>query len=202
MLVREIYQQLHETKPSFEFLKLTLPVILDRAVSDKTFIKTEARAALKALEKNGFNDQVMSILCERSFDKNVNISELAFATICAIASEGKENWTKSLSQHGLQVLFESIAKAINGKRAVMKKEAETLTTQFKSAFSENQMSFESFLTSSLKLKEGDVSTIMQTFAEKKKNSNDFASFLKQQKNSNPGTQEKVEHKFDMVVEDQ
>jgi hypothetical protein len=188
ILVREIFEQSKDCTPSFDFLKVIIHSTLDRAISDKAFIKNEARAAMKVLEKNGFNDSIIQILCEKSFDKNASISELSFLTIAEIAKEGKENLLQRLSFISLQILFETIAKAVNGKRSVIIKAAEGICQQFKGIFPENQESFDDFLRNNLKLKDNEVNAILNAAKEKKSrpSKSDFANFIKEQKSMKEG----------------
>lgn len=183
LLVKEIFGQFKETNPPAEFLAVIVPSVLERGISDKGFIKAEARGALKVLEKNALNDSIVVILCERSFDKNFNIGELSFGTLSEIVAQGKENLDERLSKEAVKVLFETISKAINGKRAVMKKAAEGMCQLLKGAFDNGQQNFEGFLKESLKLKDSDASVIVSASQEKKsvKPKADFSAFLKEQK---------------------
>jgi hypothetical protein len=200
LLVREIFQQLGECNPSYDFLKAIINSTVDRAISEKAFIKNEAKGALKSLEKNGFNDATIQILCEKSFDKNPTIGELCFLTLAEIAKEGKENLLEKLSSVTLQILFETVAKGVNGKRSVIIKAAEGMCQLFKGAFPENQQNFENFLRNILKLKDSDANTILNSAKEKKSRSSksDFASFIKEAKGSREA--EKSDNFFGATIE--
>ncbi len=201
ILVKEIFEQSTDHNPSIDFLKVIIHSTLVRAISDKAFIKTEARSVIKVLEKNGFNDPTIQILCEKSFDKNTSISELSFLTMAEIAKEGKENLLQKLSFISLQILFETIAKAVNGKRSVIIKAAEGICQQFKNVFPENQESFENFLRNNLKLKEIDTNAILNAAKEKKSrpSKSDLASFIKEKKSMKDG--EKNDGFFAIPTED-
>jgi len=182
MLIKEVFQYYRYSHTSDNFLDEILPIILEKAVSEKGFLKNEAKAALKALEKTGCNNNVVQVLCNKSFDKNGIISEVSFQSLTEIIQEAKENLTDKISQEYIGVLFSTIAKSIDGKRAVNKRMAKNLCEQLKDIFSENGTDFELFLKEKLKIKESEIKIISEAL---KKNSKctkpDFSCFIKTKK---------------------
>ncbi len=182
MLIKEVFQCYRDNKDSEKFLDQILPTILEKAVSEKGFLKSEARAALKALEKTGCNNNVINVLCRKSFDKNAIISELSFQSLAEIIQEAKENLTDKINHEHLRLLFSTIARSIDGKRAVNKRVAKTLCEELKNLFSGNGASFEVFLKEKMLIQESEVRIIIESLNKNPKNTKqDLSCFIKTKK---------------------
>lgn len=184
LFMKELFLHFREINPSEEFLSVNLSKVIEKANSEKAFIKTEARSALKVLEKTGCSNSVVKVLCERTFDKNPQISELSFQTLAETIKEAKENLTGFLNQDYIELLFITIAKTIDGKRAASKRVAEELCQQLKGGLPGTEAELEGYLKGDMKLKDHDARLIvraMQTKTVKTTNKADFSSFLKERK---------------------
>jgi len=182
MLIREIFQAYKHTQALDSFLTEIVPIILEKSVSEKSFLKNEARAALKALEITGCNNNVIRVLCDKSFDKNGVISELSFQSLTDIIQQAKENLTESISDDILEVLFHTVAQSLDGKRAVNKRVAKGLCEQLKRLFSESGKDFESYMRENLKLKETEIQIINESMKKSTHNTRaDFSCFIKTKK---------------------
>ena len=198
MLIKEVFTVYRDTKEkdSDTFLNGILPVILEKSVSEKGFLKKEARDALKALEKTGCNNSVVRVLCDKSFDKNGTISELSFKSLAEIVQESKENLTEKISEEHMQTLFKTVAQLLDGKRAVNQRVAKGLCEQLKEAFSEKENDFQRLMTDKMKLKDNEAKMIMESLALPKKNTSgmraDFSGFIKTKKFKQVEEVEKIE----------
>lgn len=182
MLIKEVFHSYRNSDSSESFLNSIVPIILEKSVSEKGFLKNEARAALKALEKTGCNNHVIKVLCDRSFDKNGVISELSFQSLAEIVHEAKENLSEKINQEHLEILLETIAHSIDGKRAVNKRVAKGLCVQLKGIYSSQEMDFEKFMKEKTKLKEKEVKLIMESFKKNINNTRpDLSGFIKTKK---------------------
>lgn len=183
LLVKEAYENFRHVAPNDDFVEVTLPKILEKGISDKSFIKLEARNALKALENGGCYNSVIRVLCEKSFDKNVIVSELSFQTLVGSIKEAKENLGSRLSQNTVELLFETLVGAINGKRAANRRLAEDLCQQLRKDFPVNEDELESYLKLQLNLKEQGAKVIARAMQMKKEkmSKGDFSTFLREQK---------------------
>lgn len=182
MLIKEVFHSFRNSESSESFLNSIVPIILEKSVSEKGFLKNEARAALKALEKTGCNNNVIKVLCNRSFDKNGVISELSFQSLAEIVGEAKENLSEKINQEHLEILLETIAHSIDGKRAVNKRVAKGLCVQLKGIYSSQDMDFEKFMKEKTKLKEKEVKLIMESFKKNINNTrSDLSGFIKTKK---------------------
>lgn len=184
LLMKELFLHFKDIDLSEEFLNANLSKVLEKAISDKGFIKTEARSALKTLEKTGCSNAVIKVLCDKTFDKNVNISEISFQTLADTIKEAKENLGGSLNQDYIELLFFTIAKTIDGKRAASKRIAEELCQQLKGGLPGTEAELEGYLKGNMKLKEYDARLIlkaMQTKNTKAAPKGDFSSFLKERR---------------------
>ncbi len=182
MLIREIFESYKHTQSLDEFLKEIVPIILEKSVSEKSFLKNEARAALKALEKTGCNNNVIQVLCNKSFDKNGVISELSFQALTEVVQQADENLTENISNDILEVLFHTIAQSLDGKRAVNKRVAKGLCEKLKGLFSQKEKDFERYMRESLKLKETEVQIIIEAMKKSPHNTRaDFSGFIKTKK---------------------
>jgi hypothetical protein len=183
LLVKEVYENFRHVAPNDDFVELTLPKILEKGISDKSFIKLEARNALKALENGGCYNSVIRVLCEKSFDKNVIVSELSFQTLVGSIKEAKENLGSRLNHNIIELLFQTLVGAINGKRAANRRLAEDLCQQLRKDFPVNEDELESYLKQQLNLKEGAkvIARAMQTKKEKASKVSDFSAFVREQK---------------------
>jgi len=182
MFIKEVFLYYKETQAPDNFLDEILPIILEKSVSEKGFLKIEARAALKALEKTGCNNNVIQVLCDKSFDKNGILSEVSFQSLTEIIQEAKENLIDKISQEYIGVLFSTIAKSIDGKRAVNKRIAKSLCEQLKDMFSVNGTDFGTFLKEKLKIKENEIKIIIESLKKDTKcTKQDFSCFIKTKK---------------------
>lgn len=182
MLIREIFESYKHTQSLDEFLKEIVPIILEKSVSEKSFLKNEARAALKALEKTGCNNNVIQVLCNKSFDKNGVISELSFQALTEVVQQADENLTENISNDILEVLFHTVAQSLDGKRAVNKRVAKGLCEKLKGLFSQKEKDFERYMRESLKLKESEVQIIIEAMKKSPHNTRaDFSGFIKTKK---------------------
>ena len=193
MLIREVFQSYKHSQALDSFLNEILPIILEKSVSEHSFLKSEARAALKALEKTGCNNNVIQVHCSKSFDKNGVISELSFQSLTDIIQQAKENLTKDISHDILETLFHTVAQSLDGKRAVNKRVAKGLCEQLKRLFSEGGKDFDGYMRENLKLKETEIQIINESMKKSTHNTRAvFSCFIKTKKlkqevdkNSNP-----------------
>jgi len=183
LLIKEVFMNFREVRPSEELLYFILPKVIEKGTSEKNFLKNEAKGALCALSKSGCCDPVVKILCERTFDKNPNISELAFQTLSETVKEAKENLMGSISSGPLELLFSTIAKTINGKRAVSKRTAEELCIELRGTLPTIESDLEDYLKSELKMVDSEAKVIVKAMENKKKMvvKNNFSSFLKEKR---------------------
>lgn len=165
-----------------EFLSKIIPVLCDKAISDKSFIRAEAQNVLKLVEVFCVCDSAIVALIEKSFDKNPIICELAFKTLCDLIKQAKSEIQFKLTLGACKKLFKAIIKAIDGKRAIMKKGAEDLWLHLRQIL-EKECDIESFLKMKIGLSEKDVQMLMKITAEKKKviGRPNLQSFLKERK---------------------
>jgi hypothetical protein len=182
LLIREIIQLTNDFTVLQELLLKILPLTLEKAVSEKTFIKTEAKNALKELEKNGCCDVSIYVLGEKSFDKNSQLCELAMQTLCEIVKNVKENLGAKLTKQGLKILFKTLAKNLEGKRASLKRMSEDAIRNISGFISKNG-ALEDYLKLEMELNENEVTLIQAALQEKKNNKtrNELQKFLQEKK---------------------
>jgi len=184
LFMKELFLHFKDIDPSEEFLSTNLSKVIEKAISDKAFIKNEARSALKTLEKTGCSNPVIKVLCDKTFDKNVFISEISFQTLAETIKEAKENLSGSLTQDYIELMFFTVAKTIDGKRAASKRIAEELCQQLKGGLPGTEAELEGYLKGNMKLKDYDAMLIvkaMQTKNVKAAPKADFSSFLKERR---------------------
>lgn len=192
LLVKETFENFKHVAPNVDFVELVLPKILEKGISDKSFIKLEARNALKVLENGGCYNPIIRVLCEKSFDKNVYISELSFQVLVGTIREAKENLGTRLSQPIVELLFQTLIGAINGKRAANRRLAEDLCQQLRKDFPVNEEELENYLKQNLNLKEQGAKVIFRAMQTKKEKptKGDFSAFIREKKREKEFLEEK------------
>lgn len=158
---------LKEVLPSYkikelpgEFLSKITPVLVDKSISDKAFIKTEAKKVLKELETYCADDVTIVALSHKCFDKNVIICEIAFQTLTDLIKHLGDNLQYRLTLGGCKTLFKTILKALEGKRMIMKKCAESLWLHLKQILG-SACDIESFLEVKICLSKADIAMLMR-----------------------------------------
>jgi len=170
ILVREIIHKPYESVPPVELILKLLPLILDKAISDKGFIKIEAKNVLREFEKNGCWDVTIYILGEKSCDKNANICEISMLTLLEVIKNVKENLTSKLSKNGFKIMLKTLAKNLDGKRASLKRMAEEAVRNVAGHLSKNG-SFEEYLKCEMELKPNEIQIIQSALQDKKNKQN-------------------------------
>jgi len=69
------------------------------------------------------------ILCEKTTDKNAHICELSMQMMTDIIKTVKENMGLKLSETAMTMMFKTIAKNLDGKRATMMRMSEECLKQ-------------------------------------------------------------------------
>ena len=168
-----------------EFISKIIPVICDKAISDKTFIKSEAKTTLKLIEQYCAGDVAIFALSTKSSDKNVVICELAFQSLCDLVKQMDNNLQFKITLGGCKALFHTIIKALYGKRAAMKKNAESVWLHLKKVL-EQACELQSFLEIKVGLTRAEVAALLAINADKKKKGYEagraqFQNFMKERK---------------------
>ena len=185
LFLTEVVPQTQVKELPAEFLSKIVPLICDKAISDLTFIKSEAKIALKSIEKHCAGDAAILALSEKSFDKNVAICELAFQSLCELVKTMNDNIQHKITLGGCKTLFRTLLRALHGKRTAMKKYAESSWLHLKAVL-QKVCDIESFLECKVGLLKSEVTMLMGISANKKKKNygNDraqFQSFMKERK---------------------
>ena len=167
LFIKELIHYSNENSPSEELISKVLPLILDKAVSDKGFIKNEAKNVIKEFEKNGCWDVTINILGEKSFDKNPNVCELSVRTLLELVKNVKENLTQRLTKNALKIMFKTLAKNLEGKRALLKKMSEETLKNILGYVSKNGSTMEDYLKYEMELGLSDINLIQKALQDKK-----------------------------------
>ena len=167
LFVKELINRSCENPPSEELILKILPMIIDKALSDKAFIKNEAKSAIKEFEKHGCWDVTIYILGEKSYDKNSNICELSMQTLLQVVKNTKENLAQKLTKNGLKILFRTLAKNLEGKRALMKKMSEETIKTMYGYIPKNGSTLEDYLMYEMELDLPEIQLIQAALHDKK-----------------------------------
>lgn len=172
----------HKTKElPQEFLSIMIPLILDKTTSDKGFIKAEAKRVVKEIETNCAGDAAIVAFSLKSFDKNAAICEFSFQSLCETVKNLGADLQYKLTLGSCKALFRAILKALEGRRAVMKKQGEDLWRHMRSLL-EKECIIESFLENKIGLNKQEVSMLSQIKVQRKSAPRpSFQSFIKGQK---------------------
>lgn len=181
LLLQELFPNARMVPLPDEFIGKIVPVLCEKAVSDKGFIKIEARKAVKELELWCAGDASIIALAAKSSDKNAAICEFAFQTLCQSVKNLGDELHYKLTLGGCKVLFRAVLKALEGKRAVMKKQSEEIWLRLKTLL-QKECTIESFLEDKIGLTREEVHLLMQVKSEKKTAAKmNLQSFIKEQK---------------------
>ena len=164
-----------------EFLSKVVPVLIDKSHSDKGFIRTEAKKVVKDLETCCAGDATVVVFSMKSFDKNAAICEFSFQTLCEIIKNLGVDLQFKLTLGSCKALFRALIKALEGRRAVMKKQGEDLWRHLRTLL-EKECIIETFLENKIGLNKQEITLLSQIkFQKKVAPRPNLQSFLKVQK---------------------
>ncbi|KAL4484562.1 hypothetical protein ABPG74_019739 [Tetrahymena malaccensis] len=174
LLVKEIFlvNKLSALEP--EAVPIILRKLFDKAISDKMFLKQEAKNAILQMEKNdeALFDCNLGGLSELCFDKNASICELACQSLHNIIIQNKHNIDK-LSVDAYNNLIATLSKCLEGKRALLKKLAKEMCQAIHQQKGDNAFS---------SLSQPEQQQIIQAISQPKNDSKpSFRDFLAQKK---------------------
>lgn len=127
MLLAQEFFTNNSTKISNDVINQVIPIQLNKSVTDKGFLRTEAKKALEIFSAKCHYDEPVLVLCKYSLSKhNMMACELATETLLRIIEE----MGKGIIEQGMTTMkevFVTMAElAMNGKRQKMVKAADKM----------------------------------------------------------------------------
>ena len=181
LLLQELLPNSRSIPLPYTFIDKIVPILCEKSISEKGFIRLEARKVVKELELFCAGDASVIALVAKSFDKNVTICEFAFQALCQSIKNLGDDLQFKLTFGGCKVLFRAILKALDGKRAIMKKQSEEMWIQLRNML-QKECELESFLADKVGLTNQEVTLLMQINLEKKPVARvNLHKFIKEQK---------------------
>jgi hypothetical protein len=113
-----------------EFHRALIPVLYEKEfAAEHTYVKKEATAAIKNFESNCRCEAAIATLGELCVSKNPAVAEKAAGSLLAIIKNLKEN---PLRGEPLGALMKTLGPLLEGKRSVLKNNAQKIFKEFKS----------------------------------------------------------------------
>lgn len=168
----------------FDTLMKVLPIILNRSLSEKNFLRTEAAKTIHILSNECLYDSAIIAFCRECLHKNPRIGEIATDSVCKQITSIGQNLPKCKTATFTEALV-TLGKVVHsGKRAKMNQEAKkTIAFMYQIVGKESYQNYVdvcistgldektiSSLTSVYKVKKQEVQrkTLKEIMAEKKK----------------------------------
>jgi len=119
LFVTEIFKNGKTVQIAKEIIEKVIPILMQKGICEKGFIKDAAKAALSEFTLNCLYDYSFIIICQLCNDKNSNICDLAIKILAKMIQAVDTNFV-NLASSALQTLMKMLVFLLDGKRQTMK----------------------------------------------------------------------------------